>query len=93
MTSGDMNQQDINKIDDRITDDMKKMITEHLQVKDVNGEHVGTVDHLEGDRIKLTKSDEADHQHHYVSLDDVRSVDQVAVYLNKSVKELGLPVK
>ena len=90
MTNGDMNQQDINQIDDRITEDMKGMITEHLQVKDVNGEHVGTVDHLDGERIKLTKSDSPDGQHHYLSLDDVQSVDEVAVYLNKAHDELNL---
>lgn len=55
---------------------------EHLQVKDVNGEHVGTVDHMDGERVKLTKTDSADGQHHYLSLDQVESVDDVAVYLN-----------
>ncbi|MDB5045456.1 MAG: hypothetical protein JWQ08_1506, partial [Deinococcus sp.] len=63
-------------------------ITEHLQVKDINGEHVGTVDHLDGDRIKLTKNDSPDGQHHYVSLADVRSADEVAVYLSKTRAEL-----
>ncbi len=90
MTNNDMSQSDIDQIDSRITEDMKGMITEHLQIKDVNGEHVGTVDHLDGDRIKLTRSDSADGQHHYLSLDDVQSVDEVAVYLNKAHDELNL---
>ena len=29
-------------------------------------EHVGTVDKVEGDRIKLTKSDSGDRQHHFL---------------------------
>ncbi|MGI8747358.1 MAG: DUF2171 domain-containing protein [Deinococcus sp.] len=79
-----------NQIDDRIMQDMVGRITEHLQVKDLNGEHVGTVDHLEGDRIKLTRSGSPDGQHHYVQLSDVRSVDDVAVYLEKSRDDLQL---
>ncbi|MPY65189.1 DUF2171 domain-containing protein [Deinococcus sp. SDU3-2] len=55
---------------------------EHMQVKDVNGEHVGTVDHVEGDQLKLTRTDSPDGQHHYVPLSQVESMDDVAVYLN-----------
>ncbi|MCD0162270.1 DUF2171 domain-containing protein [Deinococcus sp. 6YEL10] len=73
------------EISDRIAQNLKARLEqsgEHLQVKDVNGEHVGTVDHLDGERVKLTKNDSADGQHHYLSLDQVESVDDVAVYLN-----------
>ena len=42
-------------------------IKEHMEVKSADGQHIGTVDHLEGsDRIKLTKSDSPDGQHHHV---------------------------
>ncbi|AIZ46462.1 hypothetical protein QR90_04315 [Deinococcus radiopugnans] len=58
-----------------------------MQVKDKDGEHVGTVDHLDGDRIKLTKSDSSDGQHHYVPLSQVESMDNVAVYLNVTREE------
>lgn len=73
------------EITDRIAQDLKARLSkdgEHLQVKDRNGEHVGTVDHLDGDRVKLTRTDSADGQHHYVSLSQVESMDDVAVYLN-----------
>lgn len=85
-----MNDSDLGQIDDKMMQDMKNMITEHLQIKDVNGEHVGTVDHLDGDRIKLTKSDSPDGQHHYINLSDVRSVDEVAVYLDKAHSDLQM---
>ena len=44
-------------------------ITEHMDVIGADGVHVGTVDHVEGDRIKLTKADSGSHgdHHHYVS--------------------------
>ena len=74
-----------NEISDRIASDLKTRLEkegEHLQVKDVNGEHVGTVDHLEGDQLKLTKTDSSDGQHHYLPLSQVESMDEVAVYLN-----------
>jgi len=32
-------------------------IQEHMEVIGADGVHVGTVDHVEGDRIKLTKKD------------------------------------
>jgi hypothetical protein len=51
---------------------MKKSIREHMEVIGADGVHVGTVDGIEGDRIKLTKGDsgEGSHKghHHYVPL-------------------------
>ena len=34
-------------------------IREHMEVIGADGVHVGTVDHVDGDRIKLTKADQA----------------------------------
>ena len=80
------------QISDRIAQDLKDRLAkegEHLQVKDVNGEHVGTVDHLEGaDQLKLTEADSTDGQHHYVQLSQVESMDDVAVYLNVTRDEI-----
>ena len=52
-------------------------ITEHMEVIGADGVHVGTVDHLDGDRIKLTKKDSGaqvsegsgshEGHHHYIS--------------------------
>jgi len=52
-------------------------IKEHMEVIGADGVHVGTVDHVDGDRIKLTKADsgadveegQGSHagHHHYIS--------------------------
>ena len=80
-----MTQNDAGEITRRIEQDLRERLergAEHLQVKDVNGEHVGTVDHVEGDQLKLTRKGSPDGQHHYVPLSQVESMDDVAVYLN-----------
>ena len=58
-------------------------IREHMEVVGSDGKHVGTVDHLEGGRVKLTKSDpNADGKHHYLSIDQVDRVEKGRVCLN-----------
>lgn len=44
-------------------------IKEHMDVIGADGVHVGTVDRIEGDRIKLTKAESGSHSghHHYIS--------------------------
>src|SRR5262245_32685890 len=49
----------------------KWRIKEHMDVADCDGRHVGTVDEIEDNRIKLTRSDSADGSHHYVDIDSV----------------------
>jgi len=64
-------------------------IKEHMDVIGSDGEHVGTVDHLEGsDKIKLTKTDQAaGGKHHFIPLSFVDHVD-AHVHLNKSSKDV-----
>lgn len=54
-------------------------IKEHMEVIGADGAHVGTVDHLDGDRIKLTKKDsgQGGHEghHHYISLGLVAEIE------------------
>lgn len=61
-------------------------IKEHAEVIGADGVHVGTVDHVEGDRIKLTKKDsgEGHHEghHHYISLGLVADVENGKVRLS-----------
>ena len=67
-------------------------IKEHMEVIGADGVHVGTVDHVEGDRIKLTKRDsgaqiegaEGSHEghHHYISLGLVAGVEGDQVRLS-----------
>lgn len=63
-------------------------IKEHMEVKGSDGSHVGTVDRVEGDRIKLTKSDPAGGgQHHYIGLDNVEEIRGGSVCLSKTGAE------
>ncbi|MEI9803342.1 MAG: DUF2171 domain-containing protein [Pseudolabrys sp.] len=64
-------------------------IKEHMEVVGSDGQHVGTVDHLEGaDKIKLAKSDPAaGGQHHVIPLAWVDHVDS-HVHLNKASKDV-----
>ncbi|MDO9707607.1 DUF2171 domain-containing protein [Paracraurococcus lichenis] len=60
-------------------------VKEHMEVVGSDGQHVGTVDKVEGDRIKLTKQDDPDgsHQHHhYVAVSGIASVEGNKVKLN-----------
>ena len=65
-------------------------IREHMEVIGADGVHVGTVDRLEGDRIKLGKHDShgahSEH-HHYISIGLVAGVegDQVRLSANADV--------
>jgi len=69
-------------------------ITEHMEVVGADGGHVGTVDHVDGDRIKLTKADsgQGSHEghHHYVSGGLVAAVegDRVRLSANADVAVL-----
>lgn len=39
-------------------------IKEHAEVIGADGVHIGTVDHVDGHRIKLTKAENAETHHH-----------------------------
>jgi len=67
-------------------------IKEHMEVIGADGVHVGTVDHVDGDRIKLTKKDSGAEidgangghsgHHHYVSIGLVADVEGDKVRLS-----------
>ncbi len=57
-------------------------IKEHAKVIGADGVPVGTVDHVQGDRIKLTKSAAGDHRHHYISIGLVADVEEGTVRLS-----------
>lgn len=59
-------------------------IKEHMKVVGNDGKHVGTVDRVEGERIKLTKTDApAGHEghHHFIDTGLVDSVEGDVVKL------------
>lgn len=52
-------------------------IKEHMEVVGSDREHVGIVDKIEGERIKLTHHDsQADGKHHFLPLSAVASVEE-----------------
>lgn len=57
-------------------------IKEHAEVIGADGVHVGTVDHVDGDRLKLTKTDSADHHHHYVPAGLIAEIEDGKVRLS-----------
>lgn len=66
-------------------------IKEHMEVIGADGVHVGTVDGIEGDRIKLTKRDSGmgshEGHHHYISRGLVAEIegDKVRLSANADV--------
>ena len=66
-------------------------IREHMEVIGADGVHLGTVDRIEGDRIKLTKVDSGagshEGHHHFISRGLVAEVegDQVRLSANADV--------
>jgi hypothetical protein len=69
----------------------RNSIREDMEVIGADGIHVGTVDRVEGERIKLTRADsgQGSHEghHHYISLGLVATVegDQVRLSANADV--------
>ena len=61
-------------------------IREHMEIIGADGVHIGTVDHVEGDRIKMTRADSGSHgdHHHYLSGGLVASVHENQVRLSAS---------
>jgi hypothetical protein len=66
-------------------------VREHMEVIGADGVHVGTVDRIDGDRIKLIKEDsgQGDHQghHHFISRGLIADVegDKVRLSANADV--------
>ena len=62
-------------------------IREHMEVKGSDGQKVGTVDRVEGNRIKLTKQDSPTGNHQYMDLGQVKEVKDGAVWVSKNADE------
>ena len=66
-------------------------IREHMEVIGADGVHIGTVDRIDGDRIKLTKADSGpgshEGHHHFISRGLVAEVegDKVRLSANADV--------
>ena len=59
-----------------------------MEVVGSDRKHVGTVDHVEGQRIKLAKTDpDAKGEHHFLHLDVVDAVTDGKVVLNRTAAQ------
>ncbi len=65
-------------------------IRPHMEVIGSDGQHAGTVDHLDGeDKIKLAKNDAvAGGEHHWVAISDVDHIDE-HVHLKITASEVN----
>jgi hypothetical protein len=63
-------------------------IKDHMPILGSDGQHVGTVDRVQGDRIKLTRSGAcAGGVHHYLNLALVAGIDDGSVLLRCTAAE------
>jgi hypothetical protein len=60
-------------------------ICEHMEVVDADGQHVGIVDSVAGDRIKLTKEDALDPLDLFLDKSQVASIEGNKVKLSQKV--------
>ena len=67
----------------RVTFDASQ-IAEHAEVLSADNQHVGTVDKVHGNQIKLTRKDSTDAKHHFIPLTWVASVSGGEVRLNRN---------
>jgi hypothetical protein len=67
-------------------------IKEHMDVIGADGVHLGTVDKLEGDRIKLTRADSGSHgdHHHYISAGLVAEIEGDKIRLSANAANAAL---
>jgi len=61
----------------------KLRIRQHMEVSDWNGQHVGTVDEVKDDQLKLTRTDSSDGAHHFIAMENVDKIDDNRVYLKQ----------
>lgn len=67
-------------------------IKEHMEVIGADGVHLGAVDKVEGDRIKLTRADSGSHgdHHHYLSIGLVADIEGSRVRLSANADNAAL---
>ena len=63
-------------------------ICEHMEVVDANGQHVGIVEKVEGDRIKLTEKDALDPQHLFLDKSQIAGIEGNKVNCYKKYRQL-----
>jgi hypothetical protein len=57
-------------------------IHKDAEVIGADGVHIGIVDHVDGDRLKLTRKDSVDNRHHYIPAILIAHVEGAVVRLS-----------
>ena len=70
-----------------LTGNIRSEIREKMEIVGSDGAHVGTIDRVEGDRIKLTRKDSTDGQHHFISINLIESVAGEKVTLTQTAEQ------
>ena len=63
-------------------------ICKHMEVVDANDQHVGIVDEIEGDRIKLIKCDALDPRRPFIDRSQVAGIEGNKVRLSQKVSAI-----
>jgi hypothetical protein len=63
-------------------------IYEHMEVVDANGQHVGIVQSVEGDRINLIVNDSLDPRHPFIDKSQIAAVEDNKVKLSQKVSAI-----
>jgi len=58
------------------------LIKPEAEVIGADGVHVGTVDHVDGRRIKLTKKDSVDEHHHWIDTGLIADIEDGVIRLS-----------
>jgi len=63
-------------------------ICAHMEIVDANDQHVGTVENVEGDRIKMFEKDALDPKELFLNRSQVAAVDEHKVWLAQKVSAI-----
>ncbi len=63
-------------------------IAEHMEVVDANGQHVGTVEKVDVDKIKLVEADSLDKRNLFVERSLVTKVEENKVWLSHHISSI-----
>lgn len=67
-------------------EDINSLIKPNLKVV-AKGIRVGSVDHVDGNYLKLNRKDADDRNHHWIPLDWIERIDDSNVYLNHNASD------
>ena len=61
----------------------KLRIEEQMEVADSTGRHIGTVDAVVDDRMKLTRAESGDGAHHFIGINQIDRIEDGRIFLKQ----------